>query len=71
MAELADALDLGSSGSYRAGSSPTIRIKGDSDRTMIRVPLFSLKPVKRKTEPGDPIPFQRGKYMKNDIRIAS
>lgn len=28
MAELADALDLGSSGATRAGSSPVIRISG-------------------------------------------
>ena len=35
MAELADAPDLGSGGSTRAGSSPVIRIKQDSQIWLI------------------------------------
>ncbi len=41
MAELADALDLGSSGNTRAGSTPVIRIKKDALQNMQGIFLFS------------------------------
>ena len=61
MAELADALDLGSSGESRAGSSPVIRIfyikkykKGvhityETERTKERIPLLILAASSNRT----------------------
>ena len=40
MAELADALDLGSSGLFRAGSSPVTRTIGESVRTIRTLNIF-------------------------------
>ena len=50
MAELADALDLGSSGQPRAGSSPVIRINGCSGRSELSVNISGGRTGRKKTE---------------------
>ena len=44
VAELADALDLGSSAAGRAGSTPVIRTKDYSRNSLRRIPFFFVKP---------------------------